>query len=132
VPDVNRDELAAVCLGGALGALLRVWLETSLPPVAGHWPWTTLAINLSGAFALACLATLLAERHPEPTYWRPLLGAGFCGTYTTFSTMQLELLRMIDHDRCGLAGGYALASVLGGYLAIRAGAALVRRTAVTG
>jgi CrcB protein len=58
----------------------------------------------------------------------PLVGVGFCGAYTTFSTMQLELVQMIDRDRYALAGSYALCSVLAGVLAIYAGTLLVRRT----
>ena len=60
-------------------------------------------------------------------YRRPLLGTGFCGAYTTFSTMQVEILKMLDHDRYGLAVGYAAASIGAGYLAIWGTTALVRR-----
>ena len=74
------------------------------------------------------LATRLQERLPQSLYQRPLLGTGFCGAYTTFSTMQLELVQMIDRDRYALAGSYAVCSVLAGVLAIYAGTLLVRRT----
>jgi CrcB protein len=60
-------------------------------------------------------------------YLPPLLGIGFCGAYTTFSTMQIEILQMIDRDRLALAGAYALASVLCGYAAISLGTRLIRR-----
>jgi CrcB protein len=59
-----------------------------------------------------------------------LLATGFCGAYTTFSTMQVEILRMLDRDRYGLALGYAAASIAAGYLAIWLATATVRRARV--
>ncbi len=126
--ELDRRELAAIFLGGALGALLRVWLGVTLTSAATAWPWATFAINVSGSFALGYLATRLQERLPLSTYRRPLLATGFCGAYTTFSTMQVEILRMLDHDRYGLALGYATASIAAGYLAIWIATAAVRRT----
>ena len=61
------------------------------------------AINVGGAFILGYPVTRLQERLPLSTYRRPLLGTGFCGAYTTFSTMQVEMLKMLDDDRYGLA-----------------------------
>jgi len=126
MPQVDRREIAAIFLGGAAGSLLRVWLAQTASSSVATWPWATFIVNVSGCFALGLIATHLRERPPESPHWHPLLGTGFCGAYTTFSTMQLELVRMIDHDRFGLALGYALASVLAGYLAILAGASIVR------
>jgi CrcB protein len=126
-PKLDIRELAAVFVGGALGALLRVELSRAFPESAPGWPWVTFAINISGAFLLGYLVTRLQERLPLSSYRRPLLGTGFCGAYTTFSTMQLELLRMIDAHRYGLAIAYAASSVLSGYLAIACSTALVRR-----
>jgi len=130
MPSLDRRELAAIFLGGAAGGLLRVWLGRSFASGAADWPWATFAINVSGSFALAYFATRLQERLPQSTYRRPLLGTGFCGAYTTFSTMQIEILEMLDHDRYGLAIGYALTSAAAGYLAIWIGTALVRRVRV--
>ncbi len=127
LPNIDRRELAAIFLGGALGGLLRVWLGWTFSSGAADWPWATFAINVSGSFALACLATWLRERPPESNFHHPLLTAGFCGTYTTFSTMQIEILALLDHNRYGLAGGYTCASIAAGYLAIFLGTALVRR-----
>jgi CrcB protein len=130
LPNLDRRELAAIFAGGALGALARVGLGETFSSGAPGWPWVTFAINISGSFALAYFATRLAERLPQSTYRRPLLGTGFCGAYTTFSTMQVEILTMLDHDRYGLAAGYACASIGAGYLAIWVGTALVRRVRV--
>jgi fluoride exporter len=127
VPHLDRHEIAAIFLGGMAGTLLRVSLARMFPAGVGHWPWAILAINISGSFTLACIATHVQQR-PRSLYLPPLLGVGFCGAYTTFSTMQLEILQMIDHDRYALAGAYAAASVLAGYLAISAATSLVRRS----
>ena len=94
MPTPDRRELAAIFAGGAPARLLRVWLGTTFAGGAPGWPWVTFAINVSGSFALAYLATRLQERLPQSSYRRPLLGTGFCGAYTTFSTMQVEILKI--------------------------------------
>lgn len=127
---LDRRELAAIFLGGAVGAVLRVWLGTTFAGGAPDWPWVTFTINVTGSFALAYFATRLQERLPQSTYRRPLLGTGFCGAYTTFSTMQVEILKMLDADRYALAVGYAAASIAAGYFAIWLATAVVRRVRV--
>ncbi len=129
---VDRMELVAIACGGALGALGRIGLSRAFPVAAGSWPWITFAINLTGAFALGYLLTRLQERLPPSTLRRPLLGTGLCGAFTTFSTVQLEALEMIDRHREALAAGYLAASVAGGYLAVLTASALVRRVRVIG
>jgi CrcB protein len=130
MPQLDRREIAAIFLGGMAGSLLRVWLGETFSSGVADWPWAIFAINVSGSFVLAYLATRLQERLPQSTYRRPLLGTGFCGAYTTFSTMQVEILQMLDHHRYGLASAYALCSIAAGYLAISAATALVRRVRV--
>jgi CrcB protein len=122
----DRRELLAVFLGGAAGSALRVGLSQAFPDPAGDWPWVIFAINISGAFLLGYLLTSLMRR-PRWRYTRPLIGTGFCGAYTTFSTMQVELLQMIDRDRYALALGYAAASIGAGYLAAYGATLLARR-----
>ncbi len=113
----DRRELGAIFLGGAAGALVRVWLGTVLPAGTG-WPWSTFAINVSGSFALAAIAAWLRAHPSAGRYWRPLLGAGLCGAYTTFSTLQVQLLELVEHHRGGLAAGYGLASLAAGLGAV--------------
>jgi CrcB protein len=124
----GAGELIAIAVGGAAGALARVGLSQALPTAVGDWPWTIFAINLLGAFLLGYIVTFLELRAPRSTLQRPLLTAGFCGTFTTFSTVQIELLAMIDRDRWGLALAYVPASVLGGYFAVLLASRLARRT----
>ncbi|HWE11433.1 MAG TPA: fluoride efflux transporter CrcB, partial [Solirubrobacteraceae bacterium] len=96
------------------------------------WPWATFTVNLVGAFLLGYFTTRLQERLPLSAYRRPLLGTGFCGALTTFSTMQVELLQMLDAGRVGLAVAYAGASITGGFFGVAAATNLVRRARVTG
>jgi len=123
---VDRRELAAIFVGGAIGALARYGLARALPRDPGAWPWATFCVNVAGALALGYFTTRLQERLPPSAYRRPLLGTGFCGALTTFSTVQVELLQMLDDGRSGLAAGYAAASITAGVLAIAAATNLVR------
>ena len=89
-------------------------------------------MNIVGAFLVGYFTTRLQERLPLSAYRRPLLGTGFCGGLTTFSTMQVELLRMLDTGDFALAAAYALVSVAVGFAAVAVATNLVRRARVTG
>lgn len=127
MPNLDWRELAAIFAGGVLGALARVLLVRAAPAAPGSWPWATFAVNATGTLLLGYLATRLQERLPVSAWRRPLLGTGLCGAFTTFSTMQLEVLRMLADGRAGLAAGYALASAAAGFLGVFLATALVRR-----
>jgi fluoride ion exporter CrcB/FEX len=95
-------------------------LAVAAAPAPGRWPWPTFAVNIAGALLLGYLITRLQERLPLSAYRRPLLGTGLCGALTTFSTMPVEVVRMLEahqgwlalrvcpgQRRWGLAGGAA-------------------------
>jgi fluoride exporter len=129
---LDRRELAAIFAGGFVGAIARAELVVALPYSAGQWPWATFIVNVAGAFMVGYLTTKLQERLPVSAYRRPLLGTGLCGALTTFSTMQVELLGMLEGDHVGLALAYALVSVLAGLLAVTVSTNLVRRARLSG
>src|SRR3954452_7035586 len=112
---LDARELAAIFAGGFLGAVARAAVAEWLPHGRADWPWATFLVNVAGAFLLGYFATRLQERLPLSAYRRPFLGTGICGGLTTFSTMQLELLRMLDDGRVGLAAAYAAVSVTAGF-----------------
>lgn len=126
----DRRTVAAVFVGGAVGTLARALLSTAFPVTPAQWPWPTFAVNIVGAFLLGYFTTRLQERLPLSSYRRPLLGTGVCGGLTTFSTMQVEIVKMLDDRHVGLALGYAAASVAAGYAAIQVATALTRRVRV--
>jgi len=127
----DRRELAAIFVGGAAGASLRTALVNAAPTHTGQWPWVTFAVNIAGSLLLGYLITRLQERLPLTAYRRPLLGTGLCGALTTFSTFQLELLRMLDHGDDLLALAYGAASLGAGFTGLALGTAIVRRAKLT-
>lgn len=128
----DRPEFAAIVAGGFVGAAVRGGLVEALPYRPGQWPWATFIVNVAGAFLVGYFTTRLQERLPVSAYRRPLLGTGLCGALTTFSTVQLELLRMLDREQIGLAAAYALVSVAVGFAAVAVATNLVRRARLIG
>ncbi|MDT5170468.1 MAG: fluoride exporter [Mycobacterium sp.] len=122
----DRRELAAVFVGGAIGTVARAGLEALAAPDPARWPWATFTVNIVGAFLLGYFTTRLLERLPLSSYRRPMLGTGLCGGLTTFSTMQVETLNMLEHHHYGLAAGYTAASIAAGFAAVYLATAIVR------
>ena len=127
-PEIPRSSYLAAAIGAVAGGYLRVGLGT-LPETgsASSWPWVTFGVNIAGTFVLALTVMLLLVRGRATSLVRPLVGTGFCGTLTTFSTLQLEVFRMLRAGNWLLASAYVAASVLAGLLAVVIGEALVRR-----
>jgi CrcB protein len=91
---VNLTNLVAIAGGGAAGALARYGTTLALARWLGPaFPWGTLAVNGLGSFLLGALVALGEADRAGPTA-RALVGTGFCGAFTTFSTFSVETLRM--------------------------------------
>jgi len=114
-----------VLIGGALGAPLRYL--TDLLVQARHdsiLPWGTLTVNVVGSFALGAVAAAVAVAG-APSWLMTLLGTGFCGALTTFSTFGFETVRLLEEGSLLEAFINVLASLAAGMLAVAAGWALV-------
>jgi CrcB protein len=119
----------SVFVGGCIGAVARAGLARAFP-AGDRFPWGTLIANLVGTALLAWFATRLQERLPPSTYRRPLLGTGFCGALTTFSTLQVELIRLGRNGHEGLAAVYFAVTLVGGVALMFTVTRLVRRARI--
>lgn len=110
--------IVAVALGGAVGTSVRYAAVVAAPVAAGRFPWTTLAVNVVGAF-LAGVAVGRVGR------WAPLLVTGFLGGLTTMAALAAEADVLFRDGHHGLALAYVAASTAGGaaaaLLGLRAG-----------
>ncbi|MBT2565322.1 CrcB family protein [Arthrobacter sp. ISL-85] len=112
-----------VIVGGTFGALARYGLGSILP-APGGWPLPTLVINLAGAFMLGALLEALVRRGPDAGRLRVvrlLVGTGFMGAFTTYSTLAVEATTLFSAGRGADAFIYVGASVVAGAVATVAG-----------
>lgn len=115
--------IAAVAVGGAAGALARWGLSEAFPFDADELPWTILAINVLGSFALALLPALAAARR-SPTV-AVALGPGVLGGFTTLSAYSEEARALIDAGRVGVAGCYLVGTLAACLVAVAVASRLV-------
>ena len=118
--------LLAIAAGGALGTLARYEMGQWMVVPGLGFPWSTFTVNVLGSFLLGALVTLVTERWPPTRYVRPFAAVGFCGGFTTFSTLTVELMRRAEGGRVGLAAVYLGASLVAGMAAAAAGVLLAR------
>ncbi|HEB57907.1 MAG TPA: fluoride efflux transporter CrcB [Gammaproteobacteria bacterium] len=120
------NQVFAIAVGGAVGAVMRFWVSTWTYRVLGQgFPWGTLAVNVSGSLAMGFVYVLLVERLSLGPEWRAALMIGFLGAFTTFSTFSVEALNLVQAGTVVRALLYVLASVifcvLAAYLGMIAG-----------
>lgn len=90
-------------IGGGMGTLLRFAVDGHVQSRSrNEFPWGTLLINASGSLMLG-LITGLALSHYASANTRLVLGTGFCGGYTTFSTASFETVRLMEEHRLATA-----------------------------
>ncbi|GGF20047.1 fluoride efflux transporter CrcB [Williamsia phyllosphaerae] len=114
-----------VAVAGALGAVLRLVVDGECKHRFG-WstPWQTTIINVTGSFVLGVLAGLVTGAGVGAD-WQVVLGTGFCGGYTTFSTASVETIGLLRARRPMAAAVYAGVSLVISLAACAAGLGLV-------
>jgi len=115
--------LATIAIGGALGTLARYLLEATYTTASGHFPATTLLINLSGSLAIGFLVPFSDKLTPKFPLARPLLVVGLLGGWTTYSTVAVEAVLLGKGGHIGLSAAYLAATVFGGVALVAVGAA---------
>jgi fluoride exporter len=112
---------ALTLLAGAAGAVARFVLDAL---VKQRWkplfPWATVIINVTGSLLLGVLAGVVLFGG-QSSAWQTVVGTGFCGGYTTFSTASFETVRLIQQNRRGLALLNAVGSLVLSVAACAAG-----------
>lgn len=112
--DGQGPVIAAVSVGGAVGALARWGVAEALP---GAGPWATLGINLAGCLLIGVLVAVVTDVAAAPPLVRPLLGTGVLGGFTTFSGYALDGTHLLAEGRVAAAATYLAGTLAGAVLA---------------
>ena len=118
--------LASVFLGGCAGGLVRYAVLRAWPVAGDAVPWPVVGVNTAGAFVLGLVVAAAAAR-PRLPLLRPLLGTGFCGALTTFSTLALGADDLVAGGAVLEAVTYVSVSAVAGVAAAAAGVTVGRR-----
>jgi CrcB protein len=115
------NKTVAILLGGAVGTYARYGLGKwiSSQAWAQGFPFATLIINVSGSFVLGVAGVIIFERlEPEHQDLFLLIGTGFCGGFTTFSTFEWETFKLMRDGSRWLALANVVGSVVAGFVAV--------------
>ena len=115
-----------VGLGGCAGALSRYALSLGLQSTSLVIPMGTLVSNLAGCFVIGGVVQLAASTEAVSSETRLLLATGFCGGFTTLSSLVLELSNMLKDSAYFYASAYFLATFGGAFVSFYLGTALIR------
>ena len=125
------DVVAAIALGGALGAPARYTMSLLIDVRKDAFPWATFWTNITGSFVLGLVLILVIERFPPSRYVRPFVATGFLGAYTTFSTFAVETDVLVKDGHAGTATVYAGSSLIAGIVAVWIGIVAARLIPIT-
>ena len=103
--------LLLVLLGGAVGAPARYLADLAVQSRrGGRFPWGTLTVNVAGSFVLGTTAGAVSAAG-GPSWVLTLVGTGFCGALTTFSTFSFETVRLLQERSARAALGNVVLSL---------------------
>lgn len=126
---LSSGVILAIAVGGALGTVARFLLDATFSDTAGHFPWTTLLINLSGSLAIGLLVPLVENVGRRAPLMRPFLIVGVLGGWTTYSTLAVDAVTL-GKDGHAATGLLSLAATLvGGLLLVALGNVIGRMIA---
>jgi CrcB protein len=120
-----------VAAGGAAGAMARFGLNVFLQRDV-EFPWGTLTANLLGCLVIGVIAQLITstawfnDAGIIPDQYRLLFAVGFCGSFTTLSTMILELNTMMQKNELFYSFAYLVGTLVGGFACFYVGVVLIR------
>ena len=124
---VPIDVLAAISLGGVVGALARYGLGMAFPHDAGQFPWSTFAINVTGCLLIGVLMVLLTDPAGRPhRLARPFFGVGLLGGFTTFSAYTAEAVTLLRDGAGRTSLLYVLGTLVAALVAVQVGATATR------
>ncbi|MEV5197786.1 fluoride efflux transporter CrcB [Streptomyces sp. NPDC053720] len=98
-PNPQGSVIAAVALGGAIGATARYGAAQLWPTAPGGFPWTTLAVNAVGCAVIGVFMVVISEAWTAHRLVRPFFGTGVLGGFTTFSTYAVDIQHLLDGGR---------------------------------
>ncbi|MFF0200360.1 fluoride efflux transporter CrcB [Streptomyces sp. NPDC005017] len=119
--------VAAVAVGGAIGATARYAASLLWPAHSGGFPWTTFWVNVCGCAVIGVFMVLVTEARTVHRLVRPLFGTGVLGGFTTFSTYAVDIQQLLDHGRPGTALAYLGATLLAALTAVWLAVTAARR-----
>jgi CrcB protein len=117
-----------VGIGGFIGANARLIVARLVGAAfETRFPLGTFIINISGSFLLGVLGTIVTQKiWPSSEALRLALGVGFLGAFTTFSTFEFETHALVEDGSWLMAGANVVASLVVGFVAVRAGMVLAK------
>ncbi|MFC4950350.1 fluoride efflux transporter CrcB [Pseudonocardia sp. GCM10023141] len=130
-PPPTGHVVAAVSIGGAAGATARWAVGLAVPHSPGGFPLGTFLINIVGCVLLGALVATVTERPRTHPLWRPLLGTGVLGGFTTFSTYAVDAHELVRAGAAGTAAAYVAGTLVAALLAAWLGI-LIARTVLGG
>lgn len=119
--------IAAVSVGGGIGASARYGAALLWPTVPGSFPWTTFVVNVIGCGIIGVFMVIITDVWAAHRLVRPFFGTGVLGGFTTFSTYAVDIQRLVDQGHAGTGLAYLAATMLAALAAVWTTANLTRR-----